>query len=48
MKFKYKLIFWDSWGRNTVIYFRYKKEAQEYKNALPYYQQEEAMIIKEQ
>ena len=40
MKFKYKLIFWD-----TVIFFKYKKDAEKYRDSLPYYQQEDATII---
>jgi hypothetical protein len=40
-KAKYKLIYW-----NEVIYFERLKDAQKLRDSLPYYQQEDSMILR--
>jgi len=41
MKYKYYVFYW-----NTKVYFQYLKDAKKYRDSLPYYQQEDAEIIK--
>ena len=38
---KYKLIYWDN-----VLYFVYLKDARRLRDSLPYYQQEDSIILR--
>lgn len=40
-KYKYKLIYWDN-----IVYFVHLKDARKLQDSLPYYQQEDSMILR--